>query len=117
MLHELTALNDRHEMEVDMSTFAAITEATQTRPTAGGWTTLLFGIVFLVIGLPFATNFRGCLDRWAKDQPETPAALKKLPPWKWSDPDPRTTARIVTTVFAVVGPFVVVLVRIATGNS
>jgi uncharacterized membrane protein len=101
-----------------MSAIAVMVGTTQTRPTAGGWETLLFGIVLSVIGIPFATNYRGCLDRWANDVSPTPATLKRLPPWKWFDPNPKTTARIVTTAFAILGPLLILLgiARIAAGN-
>jgi hypothetical protein len=101
-----------------MSLIALMAETSRSRPTAGGWETLLFGLACTAIGVPFATNYRGLLDRWAEDQPEVPDKLKKLPPWKWGSPEPRTTARIVTTVFAVVGPFLIILglARIIAGN-
>ncbi|MFI0481665.1 hypothetical protein ACH34T_13665 [Actinomadura sp. 9N215] len=101
-----------------MSVIALMAETSPSRPTAGGWQTLLFGLVFSAIGIPLATNYRGFLDRWARGQPAVPASLKKLPPWKWGSPEPRTTMRIVATAFAVLGPLLVIvgLARIIAGN-
>jgi hypothetical protein len=61
---------------------------------------MLFLLAILVIGLVFATNFRGATDRWAEGQ-RTPDALKKLPPWKWSASNPRGIARAVGIFFVV----------------
>jgi hypothetical protein len=90
------------------------------RQDASGITTLVFRVVFLAIGAPFATNFRGVLDRWDWSPRRVPALLRKLPPWRWDwqRPDDRAVFRVITTVFAVVGLVCMPLglYRIATGK-
>jgi hypothetical protein len=89
------------------------------RQDAGGIVTLLFGIGALAIGAPFATNFRGALDRWDETPRRIPAILQKLPPWRWSEPgDDRKFFRIWASFFAIIGIVLIPvgIYRIATGS-
>jgi hypothetical protein len=76
---------------------------------SGGLASLIIGILFFVIGFPFAVNLGGVHRLLRKDSP-VPAALQKLPPWRWGTPNERTRARVVGSLFAVTG-----LVSILTG--
>jgi hypothetical protein len=87
------------------------------RQDPGGLAPLLFGIFFFVVGSSFAVNLGGVHRLLRKDGP-VPAALQKLPPWRWGTPNERTRARIVGSFFAVTG-FVSILVgvyRIGKGD-
>lgn len=90
------------------------------RPTAGGIETLVFGIVFLAVGSPFAMNFRGALDRWDWTPRPIPRVLRKLPPWRWEEklPSDRAVFRIVAIGFTLGGILCIPLgiYRIATGK-
>jgi hypothetical protein len=69
--------------------------AVSNHPIASGGLTLLFGLVSLAYGVPFATNFRRCADRWAEDK-------------TWRVFNPRTFIRIHSTAFTVIGTFMVI---------
>jgi hypothetical protein len=89
------------------------------RQDAGGILTLLAGIGALAIGVPFATNFRGALDRWDELPRRIPAVLQKIPPWRWSEPgDYREAFRIWATGIAIIGIVLIPvgIYRIATGR-
>lgn len=72
------------------------------RQDSGGLSSLIFGILFFVIGFPLAVNLGGVHRLLRKDSP-VPAALRKLPPWRWGTSNERTRARIVGSFFAAAG--------------
>lgn len=89
------------------------------RQEAGGILTLLVGLGALAIGAPFATNFHGALDRWYETPRSIPAALRKLPPWRWSEPgSDRVAFRVWASFFAIIGLALIPIgvYRIATGR-
>ncbi|MFC4911637.1 hypothetical protein [Actinomadura gamaensis] len=70
------------------------------------------GVFAATLGILVATNFRGFRDRFVRESRESGAWLKRVPPWRFVPPEPeertQRTARIVGTVFAVLGPLIVV---------
>ena len=72
------------------------------RQDSGGLSSLIFGILLFVIGFPLAVNLGGVHRLLHKDSP-VPAALQKLPPWRWGTPNERTRARMVGSFFAAGG--------------
>jgi len=67
-----------------------------------GW-----GLVACTFGLAMVTNFRGFAGNFARHAEASSAGLRKLPLWKWQQPQDRgaqaTPIRLLTIPFAIVG--------------
>ncbi|MDN3354227.1 hypothetical protein [Actinomadura sp. DC4] len=89
------------------------------RPSAGGITTLVIGVVLLALGSPAVRAFRQILDRSDRTPESVLRFLRKIPPpGEETRPDRPPREWVVISAFAVVGLLSIPLgiYRIVTGR-
>jgi hypothetical protein len=70
-------------------------------------TDLLYGVFFVLLGLPLAMDYRGVVSEQVALQKQS--LLRRLPPWRWLNRNEAKTARRQMLVARLVGSGFVVL--------
>ena len=91
---------------------------------APGLFLLVWGLFASVVGLALVTDFRGFVQGFTQSAYDSPAWMRRIPPWKWMRQRPDELARraklnrLLGIPFAVLGPIMTVvgLVQILRGH-